>query len=192
MGTLPTTPLHAIWAAWALWLLSWMIAAGWTARVANRPMLGSQTAYHLITIAGVALLFARTSVDERLTGAAGWAMFALVVAGLAFCWWARLHLGAMWSGTVTRKDDHQIIESGPYGLVRHPIYTGLILAAWAHAMVLESLNGFLGAGLITLGFYIKARLEEGFLRQELGPEAYDGYRRRVPMLIPWRLPSPDR
>jgi protein-S-isoprenylcysteine O-methyltransferase Ste14 len=189
---LPTTPLHAIWAAWALWLFSWMIAASWTARVANRPVFGSQTLYHLITIAGVALLFSRTSFDEWLTGAAGWAMFGLVVAGLAFCWWARLHLGAMWSGTVTRKDDHQIIETGPYGLVRHPIYTGIILAAWAHAAVLGSAPGLLGAALITVGFYIKARLEEGFLRQELGPEAYDGYRRRVPMLIPWRLFAPRR
>ena len=186
------SPLQAIWSAWGLWLISWLIAASWAARVAKRPVFGSQTLYHLVTLVGAGLLFSTTSRSAWLTGAAGWAMFALVVAGLAFCWWARLHLGAMWSGTVTRKDDHQIVETGPYGLVRHPIYTGIILAAWAHAVVVGLTPALLGAALITLGFYIKARLEERFLRQELGPDAYDGYRRRVPMLIPWRLLAPRR
>ena len=61
----------------------------------------------------------------------------MVTAGLAFCWWARLHLGAMWSGTVTRKDDHHIVDTGPYGLVRHPIYTGLIFSALGQAMLVQ-------------------------------------------------------
>jgi len=181
------SPMNLIYEAWGLWLVSWMIAAVWTSRVANRPMFGAQTLYHLITIAGVVLLFSRFNFDEGLRGPLAWAMLGLTVSGFVFCWWARLHLGALWSGTVTRKADHHIVDTGPYGLVRHPIYTGLILSAFATAVALGAPRGYLGAALITLGFYVKARLEEGFLRGELGAEAYDGYRARVPMLIPWKL-----
>jgi protein-S-isoprenylcysteine O-methyltransferase Ste14 len=181
------TPLNASWAAWGLWLASWLVAASWAARVANRPVFGSQTLYNLITIAGVALLFTRIDSDQGLTGALGWSMFAVVVAGFAFCWWARVHLGAMWSGSVTRKADHHIVDTGPYGLVRHPIYTGLIVSAFAQAALVGKIRGLVGAALIVIGFFVKARLEEAFLRQELGPEVYDAYRARVPMLIPWKL-----
>jgi protein-S-isoprenylcysteine O-methyltransferase Ste14 len=181
------TPLTVSYEAWALWLLSWMIAAGWSGRVANRPMFGAQTLYQLITFAGVALLFARIGQSNDLQGVVGWSLTIPLVAGFVICWWARMHLGAMWSGTVTRKVDHHVVDTGPYGLVRHPIYTGLILSAFAQAGILNEARGYLGGMLITLGFFIKARLEEKFLRQELGPETYDGYRRRVPMLIPWKL-----
>jgi protein-S-isoprenylcysteine O-methyltransferase Ste14 len=76
----------------------------------------------------------------------------------------------------------------PYGIVRHPIYTGLILAATAVAILKGNLYSLAGTLLIILGFWIKARLEEQFLSQQLGPETYALYRRRVPMLIPF-LPS---
>src|SRR4051794_36563682 len=187
------TPLIVSWQAWGLWLISWLIAARWSARIANRPVFGSQTLYNLITFVGVALLFTRFDYDDRgLTGPVGWLMAGLVIAGFVFCWWARLHLGAMWSGTVTRKDNHHIVDSGPYGLVRHPIYTGLILSAFAQAALVPRPQSFLGAALIALGFCVKARLEEAFLRQELGPESYDAYRARVPMLIPWKLGAASR
>jgi protein-S-isoprenylcysteine O-methyltransferase Ste14 len=186
------TPLRASYVAWGLWLVSWLVAASWSARVANRPVFGAQSLYHLITIVGVALLFTDTGAPHTLHGAPGWTMFVGVLCGFAFCWWARLHLGAMWSGTVTRKDDHHIVDTGPYRVVRHPIYTGLIASALAQAVLFNEPRGYLGVVFITLGFYVKARLEERFLRQELGPEAYDGYRARVPMLIPWRLAPPRR
>ena len=112
-------------------------------------------------------------------------MTALTAAGFAFAWWARLHLGKLWSAFVTRKDEHRIIDSGPYGIVRHPIYTGIILAAVAVAILKGNLYAFTGALLIVAGFWIKARLEERFLSEQLGPEAYAVYRSRVPMLIPF-------
>ena len=186
------SPLRAGYAAWVVWLLSWLIAARWNARVANRPVFGAQSLYHLITAVGVILLFSVTPDQHPLGGPLGWLALLFVIGGFAFAWWARLHLGAMWSSTVTRKDDHHIVESGPYGLVRHPIYTGIILAAFAQAVILNSVRGFAGAAIMTLGFYVKANLEERFLRQELGPEAYDGYRARVPMLLPWKMLAPRR
>ncbi len=70
--------------------------------------------------------------------------------------------------------------------MRHPIYTGIIVASYATAAAEgTTLTAFLGATLMTLGWYIKARLEERFLRAELGAEAYDAYARRTAMLVPF-------
>jgi protein-S-isoprenylcysteine O-methyltransferase Ste14 len=91
----------------------------------------------------------------------------------------------LWSGTITKKADHRVIESGPYAIVRHPIYTGILLAVLATALVKGTVLALVGAAVITLGLWMKAKLEEGWLRQELGPDAYDAYRRRVPMLVPF-------
>jgi protein-S-isoprenylcysteine O-methyltransferase Ste14 len=112
-------------------------------------------------------------------------MTALTAAGFAFAWWARLHLGKLWSAFVTRKDKHHIIDTGPYRIVRHPIYTGVILATVAVAILKGNLYGVTGALLMVAGFWIKARLEERFLSKQLGPGTYAAYRRRVPMLIPF-------
>jgi protein-S-isoprenylcysteine O-methyltransferase Ste14 len=68
--------------------------------------------------------------------------------------------------------------------VRHPIYTGLIFALLATAAALGTPTGFAGVALMIAGIVMKARLEEKFLREEFGPEIYDAYARRVPMLVP--------
>ncbi len=115
----------------------------------------------------------------------GVGLVAVQVAGFAFCWWARLHLGRLWSGSVTRKEDHHVVDTGPYGLVRHPIYTGLDAAAIGLALASGQVRIMAGAALIILGCWIKARLEERFLREELGAAAYDAYAARVPMLVPF-------
>jgi protein-S-isoprenylcysteine O-methyltransferase Ste14 len=86
---------------------------------------------------------------------------------------------------VNRKQDHQLIERGPYRLVRHPIYAGLIFAVLAIATQLAQFAGFAAVALLTLGFWLKAQLEERFLISGLGEEAYAAYRKRTPMLIPF-------
>jgi protein-S-isoprenylcysteine O-methyltransferase Ste14 len=111
-------------------------------------------------------------------------LVAVAIAGFAFTWWARLHLGRLWSSSVTRKADHHVVETGPYAIVRHPIYTGLLFAIAATVGMRASLATLAAAFLIVSGIYVKARLEEEFLRAELGADAYDAYARRVPMLIP--------
>jgi protein-S-isoprenylcysteine O-methyltransferase Ste14 len=162
-----------------------------------------------VTVVGVVLLFFSASPSPPAAGwprlhrltvplppaltvslwtlprAAAWACAALAVAGFLFAWWARLHLGALWSGSITRKADHRIVDTGPYGLVRHPIYTGLILALFALAAVKATPAALIGAAVTTASFWLKARFEEGFLGAELGQEAYAAYRRRVPMLVPF-------
>jgi protein-S-isoprenylcysteine O-methyltransferase Ste14 len=105
--------------------------------------------------------------------------------GLALTWWARIQLGRLWSSAITRKDEHRLVDTGPYALVRHPIYTGIIIALVATAATEATLMAALGAVLIAIGLWVKARAEERFLLAELGPDAYESYRRRVPMLLPF-------
>jgi len=185
-------PERAVFVAWALWLASWIIAALWAAPAAIRPGFGEQGPYRIVTLIGGALLFDPFQRLYRASfrlwdfgPAAGWLLFALAVLGFAFAWWARLYLGRLWSSSVTRKADHHVVDTGPYAIVRHPIYTGLIAACFATALLKGTLIGMAGAVLMTLGFAIKAKLEERFLREQLGAEAYDSYRRRVPMLVPF-------
>jgi protein-S-isoprenylcysteine O-methyltransferase Ste14 len=90
----------------------------------------------------------------------------------------------MCSSSVTYKADHRIVDTGPYALVRHPIYTGIIVAAAATAALQARAIAFAGLVLLILGFWIKARLEERFLRDHLGAQAYDAYARRTGLLFP--------
>ncbi len=190
--------LQASRALWDVWFVSWIIAAVWSRRTAARPAGLGHLTHWLPTLAGFGLLGFGSAfwIGEggpeplasplwRIPTAAGWALTGLCAVGLVFTWWARLYLGSLWSGSVSRKVGHTIVEGGPYRLVRHPIYTGLILAAFALATQISMAANLLGAGLIALGFWLKARLEERFLSEELGPEAYGAYRRRTPMLVPF-------
>jgi protein-S-isoprenylcysteine O-methyltransferase Ste14 len=183
------TPLRVATALWVIWALSWLLAAIWASRPRSRAATISQLPYRLITTAGFVLLFGFGHTGYySLPQWAGWILTVLTGVGFGLAWWARLHLGKLWSAFVTRKEEHRVIETGPYRIVRHPIYTGIILAALAIAILKANLYALIGAFLVVVGFWIKARLEERFLSQELGPETYAAYRRRVPMLIPFFSP----
>lgn len=182
---------HVLFAVfWLAWLVSWIAAALWSNRTEKRAFTWDTVFYQVIVLAGAALLTpwaARRLHMQQLwhVGYAGGMVLALLtLAGLMFTWWARIHLGRLWSGTITRKEGHRVIDTGPYALVRHPIYTGLIFALFATAIAQATLSGLAGAALIAFGLWVKARIEERFLTAELGADAYGAYRRRVPMLIP--------
>lgn len=176
---------------WIAWIVSWWLAAFWRDRAVKRPSFRSEIGYRVIVIAGAMLLY-----ESFVPGAPRlalwspgavfkWAMVVLVAVGLLFTWWARIHLGRLWSSSVTRKAEHRIVDSGPYGLVRHPIYTGVILAQVATAVENGSVPALAGAALMIVGWYVKARIEESFLRTQMEPGVYDDYARRVPMLVPF-------
>lgn len=118
------------------------------------------------------------------SGAVAWSLVGVAAIGFVFTWWARIHLGRLWSASVTRKEHHRVVDSGPYHLVRHPIYTGIGLAAFATATLQGTPIALLGAAILIYGFYIKARIEERFLARELG-DAYMQYAKRTPMLVPF-------
>ena len=184
------SPFSVMLWLWAIWALSWFLAAAWSNRTEARLGLPSELLSRVLTVAGFALLF----VTDRHGGPGpklwetptvpGWCLVGLELAGFLFCWWARIHLGRMWSISVTRKVNHHIVDTGPYALVRHPIYTGIITAAAALAAQRGTLLAFAGLPLVVLAFWTKARLEERFLRAQLGPEAYDAYAHRTGMLFP--------
>ena len=182
-----SSPGFWIAAVWIAWAVSWTLAGFWANRTTARPPSRRELPYRLITLAGVILLMPISDGDHQAwrTGvAAGSIGLAMVVAGVIFAWWARIHLGRLWSGNVTRKAEHRVVDTGPYRLVRHPIYTGLLTSVIGTAVARGDGLGFAGAALIILGTYIKARLEESFLRQQLGADAYDGYAAKTPMLVP--------
>jgi len=112
---------------------------------------------------------------------------ALVIAGLAFTVWARVHLGGNWSGTVTVKQDHELIRSGPYARVRHPIYTGLIAALLGITIASGTVHAALGMTIIVLSLVRKSRVEENFMRATF-PGEYQRYSAQVPALIPFAKP----
>jgi protein-S-isoprenylcysteine O-methyltransferase Ste14 len=185
------SPQLAIYLLWFLWVASWFAAAFWTGRTQKRASLKDNLIQRAVVLLGVVLLFGLYSPRPlalhslwTLSDAWGWAMAALVFAGLAFCWWARIHLGRLWSSNVGRKEDHYVVQSGPYAWVRHPIYSGIMLASFATAAQMGTMAALAGAAIMALGWYVKARMEERFLRAELGP-AYAAYAERVAMLIPF-------
>ncbi|HWD29713.1 MAG TPA: isoprenylcysteine carboxylmethyltransferase family protein [Rhizomicrobium sp.] len=193
-------PDEAIYIPWVLWIFSWFAAARWANQTTNRPPFGSQALYRTIEVAGFMLLLfyvARRMPDGdirpvipfpilwTLPDAVKWAMVGVCAFGFLFCWWARIHLGVLWSGSVTRKEGHHVVDTGPYAIVRHPIYTGIIISALATMAVRGNIAAVAGVVLIVIAYWIKGRLEERFLRGELGAEAYDAYARKTAMLIPF-------
>jgi len=113
-----------------------------------------------------------------------WTGAAITAAGLLFSVWARRHLGANWSQAVTLKQDHELITSGPYALVRHPIYTGLLLALLGSALARGEWRGLLAVLIVFGVLWQKLRLEETFMRNQFG-ESYEAYSRRVTALVPY-------
>jgi protein-S-isoprenylcysteine O-methyltransferase Ste14 len=186
------SPEIAIRLVWVGWWVTWLAAAAWSDRAAAKPPTGQQIGYRVLAAIGVVLLFGAYRHDVRsetilwrTPAPAAWALIVIACAGFAFTWWARLHLGRLWSPSVGRKAAHRVVDTGPYGIVRHPIYTGITLASIATAALRGTIAAWLGAAVMTLGWYVKARLEERFLREQLGAEAYAAYARRVPMLVPF-------
>ncbi|HXM00167.1 MAG TPA: isoprenylcysteine carboxylmethyltransferase family protein [Rhizomicrobium sp.] len=182
---------HALYWLWGVWYASWLISLFWAGKPAVHVQFQSHIAYQFVTMASLVLLFgpplARQSPLRLWTVSDdfGWFLFALTAAAFAFAWWARLTMGRLWSGYVSRLADHRIVDSGPFAIVRHPIYSAIIFAAFLLTVELGTAPALAGAALFALAFWLKARVEERFLRAELGAEPYDAYRRRVPMLVPF-------
>ena len=183
------SPALAVIALWGGFALSWIAAMTWSSKAEKRVGFGRELAYRIVLIVGGVVFFipAHGYVGPLrlwfLPYKAVWPVIGVIALGFLFSWWARIWLGSLWSGQVTKKEDHRVVDTGPYAIVRHPIYTGILLAVYATAALKGTVPGLAGAAIITLGLWMKARLEERFLREELGGD-YDTYRTRVPMLMP--------
>ncbi|HYL64816.1 MAG TPA: isoprenylcysteine carboxylmethyltransferase family protein [Candidatus Methylomirabilis sp.] len=112
-----------------------------------------------------------------------WVGVLITAAGVAVAIWARWHLGSNWSGVVTLKEGHELIRTGPYRAIRHPIYTGILIGLFGTMVTLGEVRGLIGLAVAWLSFYVKARREESFLAQEFGP-AFAEHRRNTGMFLP--------
>jgi protein-S-isoprenylcysteine O-methyltransferase Ste14 len=121
--------------------------------------------------------------NSQLAGAIG---LLLVLLGIAFSIWARLVLGGNWSSAVTIKQGHTLICRGPYTIVRHPIYTEILLALLGVALIVGEVRCLLGVGVLALSYWLKLRMEERFMVEEFGAD-YRRYQERVKALIPYVL-----
>ncbi|WP_294120617.1 isoprenylcysteine carboxylmethyltransferase family protein [Sphingomonas sp.] len=190
-----SAPLIALYIGWTIWATLWVLTSWWSARRVSRAGGGQNIGYQLISAAGMLALLIVTRPTRPLFSplwqmdeAIAWALVVLMAAGFLLACWARFALGKLWSAGVERKEGHRLVEEGPYAIVRHPIYTGLLAAALAVAVVKATPLALIGLVLTAVGFTVKARLEEQFLSAELGEAHYADYRRRVPMLVPF-LPT---
>ncbi|KAF1007267.1 MAG: hypothetical protein GAK28_01906 [Luteibacter sp.] len=190
---LPIAPVIA--AAWIVFGLYWWW--GWlrVKRAArSEPLLPRLLKYWLPLAIAVAFIgperwFHGSWLGERMYPAS--TIIAVVgvlltVSGVAFACWARYVLGRNWSSVVQVKQDHELIQSGPYRWVRHPIYTGLLLAFLGTAVAIGEWRGPLCVVIVAVSFWFKLRLEERWMRDNFGA-TYEQYMRRTKALIPGLL-----
>ncbi len=184
---------YSIPGLWILWLLYWKMAAGNVKATRRHETFSSRATYVPLFFLGVffVAIFTREPGDSPLfapiwprTLLGFWLGFALMLLGFAFTIWARLVLGRNWSSSVTLKENHELIQTGPYGWVRHPIYTGLLIAFIGTVVAMDEWRGVAGFLCILVSFLIKLRIEERWMVELFGP-AYLAYRKRVGMLVPF-------
>ena len=173
---------------WMALLGVWVVMWFGIKRVKQRET-SLERAQHLIPLLfGFWLLFGRNwnGLNTRLvpdTPAAWWLGLVLTALGVAISIRARVSLGTNWSGVVTLKNNHELIRKGLYRWIRHPIYTGILLAMIGTALIKGHLRGWLGFLVVWAAFYFKARREEGFLRHEFGG-GFEEHARHTGMFLP--------
>jgi protein-S-isoprenylcysteine O-methyltransferase Ste14 len=177
---------------WCAFLVIWMIWAIRTKPTQRREGIFSRLSYVLPTVGAFYLLFANHAVsssewlrarvfpDSFWTGALG---VAVTAAGIGFAVWARVYLGGNWSSSVTVKVGHELVRTGPYRWVRHPIYTGMVLALLGTAIALNQVRGFVAVVLLYLGFKIKSKIEESAMQATFGPQ-YVEYSQQTGAILP--------
>jgi protein-S-isoprenylcysteine O-methyltransferase Ste14 len=183
---------------WIAFVLCWLLLAQFNKKTSRQsPWLRGLWA-RLAVILGVLLfmLIRHHALAARITWigrplplhagvAAQWLGVGLCVIGFAFAFWARAHIGRNWGMPMSLRQGHALVTSGPYAYVRHPIYTGLMIAMIGSALTLGAISLAIFA-LCFAYFVVSARTEEKMMLAQF-PDAYPAYRRRTRMLIPFIL-----
>jgi protein-S-isoprenylcysteine O-methyltransferase Ste14 len=178
---------------WIVFLVYWQIAAAGAKTTQRIESVASRVFRAVLLLAGILLLsLPRIPIPwlyRHFLPQSEWAFFlgaAITLAGLLFAVWARVTLGTNWSRSVTIKQNHELITTGPYALVRHPIYTGILVGFLGTALAVTQFRAILAFALIFLSLWYKLRLEEQWMRTQFG-ETYVNYARHTAALIPWLL-----
>ena len=188
MPSIPALPLAVC--CWVVLWLYWLVSAR-TQKAAKKRESGSERMRQILPMAACYIF-----LFEPRTGY-GWlgsrfvpkrpelelAGLLITALGVAFAIWARAHLGANWSAAVSIRADHNLIRTGPYQRIRHPIYTGMILAAIGTALVIGEVRGLLAIAICFAAFYLKARKEERWLADEFG-DKFETHTKETGMFLP--------
>jgi protein-S-isoprenylcysteine O-methyltransferase Ste14 len=180
---------------WLVFGIVWLLAAFTSKRSVQRQTYGSRVLQSGLMFIGLLCIFnfwdffthgwlTTRLIPETAPWVLGGAV--LTITGILISFWARATLGANWSGTVTIKQNHELIQRGPYAFVRHPIYTGLLLGLLGSAFVYGLARCFVGVLICTLALWLKSQIEERFMIQQFG-EQYMRYCQRVRALVPFVL-----
>jgi protein-S-isoprenylcysteine O-methyltransferase Ste14 len=182
-----TWPMWLAAAGWMAFSIYWELAARTAGTTKKSESAASRRVHVILTNAGLLLLFIPVPGlgHTFLPSSPAWIPLGLAVeaAGLAFAIWSRRHLGANWSGRIEIKEDHALIRSGPYRLLRHPIYTGILAMYIGTALVDGKVHALLGVAMVMFAYWRKIRMEEANMRDAFGTQ-YDDYRRATWALVP--------
>ena len=177
-------------ALWVLFGVYWLVSALKRKKTKQRETVFQRFGYTLPLFLGFYLLYQPQPLygwlNDRFLPASAvgeWLGVVLTAAGIGVAFWARWHLGTNWSGTVTLKEGHELIRTGPYRSIRHPIYTGILLGLVGTAITFGQVRALLMVVIVWLSFYVKARREEFFLSQEFGP-GFAEHKQHTGMFLP--------
>jgi protein-S-isoprenylcysteine O-methyltransferase Ste14 len=175
---------------WYAFLIVWLVASLWVKTSKVTEPIEKRLVHGVLFTAGYYLLFGRSLhygvLDAHFVPPLHWLQLiavALTCMGVALAIWARIILGENWSARVTRKVGHELIRTGPYAHVRHPIYTGLLLATIGTALFIGEWKGLVAVVLVLLAETFKAKREEQFMLEEFG-ETYRQYQQGTGFLVP--------
>ncbi len=183
--------LGVIRVCWIIFIIVWSLGMARTKRTIYRESSAERARYWLVLVIGYLLVIKSSALPPPFNWlvvshrtSSSWGGVFLCVCGLVFAIWARLILGRNWSGVITLKEDHELIERGPYRVVRHPIYTGILAMFAGTAIALGYFGGFLGFLLVFVSFWVKLNREEDLMLEHF-PAKYAAYQRRVKRIIPF-------
>ena len=183
--------IRVIHFCWIIFIAVWLLAAISAKRTVYRERRSARARYWLLLVIAYVLLQRAGSLPYPLdwlavphTEISAWIGAFVCISGLAFALWARGTLGRNWSGAITLKEEHELIEEGPYRIVRHPIYAGILAMFAGTAIAIGYLGGFIGLVLLFGSFWIKLKREEDLMREKF-PERYFAYQCRVKRIIPF-------
>lgn len=175
---------------WVAWFAYWGISALGRPKPSRFDKGPSFLAYRGANLTAILLLlvprFRDTLINTPIfepTTAVMIVGLALTVSGLMISVWARWHLGAQWTGRVGVREGHQLVRSGPYRFVRHPIYSGLLLAFVGSALIYADWRALIAIGLMAAALAFKLQREERWMREHFAAD-YQAYHRQVAAIIP--------
>jgi len=174
-------------ALWVLFSIYWSIAAKDSAPTRSSESTGSRQLHLiLVNIALLVLVFPVPGLTRRFLPASEFFVVAGLIVQAAFIYlavWARHNLGSNWSGEVRIAREHQLVRSGPYRFIRHPIYTGVLGMYCGTALVSGQIHALVALAMVALAYWRKIRMEEKALSETFGAE-FESYRRNTWALVP--------